>query len=137
MPAVAQIKPTQLRVRGMHCAGCVSAVEQALQRVPSVERAAVNLTTETATVWARNGVGSQDLIAAVKSAGYDAEIQPDNASFAQRGAERSHALRRQLRRLLIASPLTIPVILSHMAHHSFAQLGLPHAAAGVVQGLLT
>ena len=40
-------------VQGMHCASCVSRVEQVLARVPGVIEAAANLTTETVTVRVR------------------------------------------------------------------------------------
>ena len=43
---------TQFRfgVTGMTCASCVGRVERALQQLPGVQEASVNLATETATV---------------------------------------------------------------------------------------
>jgi len=38
----------ELRIGGMHCASCVSRVEQALASVPGVREASVNLATERA-----------------------------------------------------------------------------------------
>lgn len=40
----------QILVDGMHCAGCTNAVEKAINRVPGVTSASVQLTTETAEV---------------------------------------------------------------------------------------
>ena len=37
-------------IRGMHCASCVVKIEKALQGVPGVQKASVNLVTEIATV---------------------------------------------------------------------------------------
>ena len=44
------IKEDTLSIQGMTCASCVSRVEVALQRVPGVDFASVNLVTEEATV---------------------------------------------------------------------------------------
>ncbi|HEY0136840.1 MAG TPA: heavy metal-associated domain-containing protein, partial [Nannocystis sp.] len=40
----------ELPIEGMTCASCVSRVEKALAKVPGVERASVNLATESASV---------------------------------------------------------------------------------------
>jgi len=57
-------------VDGMTCASCVSRVEKALQKIPGVSSAAVNLATETASVKAGSGVSLQALRGAVEKAGY-------------------------------------------------------------------
>ena len=57
---------------GMTCASCVSRVEKALRNPPGVLKADVNLATEKATVSYIPGQASyQDLVAAVRGAGYD------------------------------------------------------------------
>ncbi len=58
-------------VRGMTCASCVRRVERALDGVPGVSRAAVNLATEQATVEAGPGLDLDALRSAVDHAGYD------------------------------------------------------------------
>ncbi|MDX1619040.1 MAG: heavy metal translocating P-type ATPase [Balneolaceae bacterium] len=69
-----------LRIEGMHCAGCVKSVEQALNKLEGVEKAAVNLATETASVEYDSGkVGKDELARAVKDAGYEVE-EPDMVS---------------------------------------------------------
>jgi Cu+-exporting ATPase len=61
----------------MTCAGCVAAVERALERTPGVERALVNLATQKATVIVDPRQASLDaLAAAVRNAGYGL-ILPD------------------------------------------------------------
>ncbi|MBT6797293.1 MAG: heavy-metal-associated domain-containing protein, partial [Candidatus Marinimicrobia bacterium] len=45
-----QTKSLELKITGMHCAGCVGSVESALKKVKGVEDAVVNLTLEKATV---------------------------------------------------------------------------------------
>ena len=58
-------------VSGMTCAACVYHVGEALEGVPQVEQAAVNLATEKATVHIRNGEIQKDLLkSAIENAGY-------------------------------------------------------------------
>ena len=58
-------------VSGMTCATCVNRVEKAIGKVPGVERVAVNLATERASVSYDPGQTTlADLAAAVERAGY-------------------------------------------------------------------
>lgn len=61
----------RLSIGGMSCAGCVSAVEEALAGVEGVEAATVNLGERTALVEGSD-IAVDSLIQAVKKAGYDA-----------------------------------------------------------------
>ena len=61
-------KSMELTIEGMHCAGCVSTVEKALQNVEGVKSAIVNLALEKATVEGKTD--PERLINAVKAAGY-------------------------------------------------------------------
>jgi Cu+-exporting ATPase len=61
----------RLSIGGMSCAGCVSAVEQALAGVEGVNAATVNLGERTALVEGSD-MAVESLIQAVKKAGYDA-----------------------------------------------------------------
>jgi Cu+-exporting ATPase len=65
--------PTVLRIDGMSCASCVGRVERALQRVPGVRSASVNLATEHAqVVLDADAAPTEALLAAVHDAGYAA-----------------------------------------------------------------
>jgi P-type Cu+ transporter len=59
----------RLSISGMSCAGCLSAVEKILRSVADVEDAFVNLGERTAIV--SGEVNADDLVSAVKQAGYD------------------------------------------------------------------
>ncbi|MEN0128281.1 MAG: heavy metal translocating P-type ATPase [Brevundimonas sp.] len=78
-----------LAIEGMTCASCVARVEKRLGRVPGVS-ATVNLPLESAHVEVRapddgTPAGLDDLVAAVRAAGYDARV------VASRGlGERTH-----------------------------------------------
>jgi P-type Cu+ transporter len=64
----------ELEIGGMSCASCASRVEKALAKVPGVVRASVNLATERATVGTASPVDAETLAAAVRHAGYDAQV---------------------------------------------------------------
>ena len=60
-----------LPIAGMTCASCVARVEKALNAVPGVTQASVNLATEAATVHTTPEMPIAPLVAAVTAAGYD------------------------------------------------------------------
>jgi copper chaperone CopZ len=64
-----------LKVTGMHCSHCRAKVEQALQKVPGVFGASVDLDGGTAEVDFDGQKAAPDaMVAAVKSVGYGAEV---------------------------------------------------------------
>ncbi len=67
-------KRMTLNVGGMTCASCVAHVSKALEAVPGVEAASINLATERATVeFVQGSVAIADLRHAVEDAGYSFE----------------------------------------------------------------
>lgn len=81
---------TNLAVRGMTCASCVSQVEGALQKVDGVSEVSVNLATEAAKVTLDRGISIEDIEArlheAIKKAGYDVEVSRTSGSSTRQGA---------------------------------------------------
>ena len=65
-------RTTVLVIGGMHSAGCVIRVEQALRSHAGVETAGVNLLTRLATVRHSSAVERHDLVRAVGVVGYQA-----------------------------------------------------------------
>ena len=65
-----------LDIGGMTCASCVGRVEKALDKIPGVEAASVNLATEQAKIRlkADSGIKVDELIAVVQKTGYSANI---------------------------------------------------------------
>ncbi len=101
-------------IKGMTCASCVTRVEKALNRVPGVKSAAVNLATERAVVTLDStDVNPQKLIEAVEITGYEASLAEHKAS-PQSKAERNRALTIMQWRLWVAIALSVPVILISM-----------------------
>ena len=107
----------ELAVEGMTCASCVGRVERALQAVPGVERAAVNLATGRATV--QGHVAEQALVDAIAGAGYRAApLDPLAPAGVDEATERRDAERRALGRdVLVAAALALPVFLLEMGTH--------------------
>ena len=90
----------QLSIEGMHCASCVSRVEQALAKVPGVASASVNLATERATVRLGQPLAVDALTRAVARAGYGARESAGALDDARERAARAAevaTLRRRLR----------------------------------------
>lgn len=105
-----------LGIGGMTCASCVGRVERALQRVPGVVEATVNLATETARVrWQVERGGAADLPArlqrAVRDAGY--EPRPLDTGVDDEALARA-AVRREgwwvLMGALLSAPLVLPML---------------------------
>ncbi len=111
---------TELAIEEMTCASCVGRVEKALNQLPGVLEANVNLATERARVRHLAGVVSiTDLEAAVEKAGYrPRRLSTATASTEDQDTERREHEARGLRRsLLIAAILTLPVFILEMGSH--------------------
>jgi mercuric transport protein len=68
----------KLSVRGMTCASCVDKVKAALQAIPGVTKAEVNLEKNEASVtYAKGKTTPDDLVKAVEKAGYKCSLQKD------------------------------------------------------------
>lgn len=106
----------EMAIKGMTCAACSSRVERALSRVSGVSRAAVNLTTERATVeYDPEAVSPADLIRAVQETGYEAEeLTEQSADPDRERAEREAEISAQTRLVIFSAVLTIPLLLEAM-----------------------
>ena len=107
----------------MTCASCVSHVTRALERVPGVDEASVNLATERASVASPSAspVAIASLIAAIERAGYRASLvvesaAADDADTLRREREMAH--RRRI--LTLAIVLFVPTVILAMAVPDFA-----------------
>ncbi|GGG80210.1 copper-translocating P-type ATPase [Salipiger pallidus] len=105
-----------LGIEGMSCASCVARVEKALNAVPGVLAAHVNLATETADVTVLAGSSDPaELARVVTEAGYTARpAGDDSAEVAARKDAEGRALKRDL---IVAAALTLPVFLVEMGGH--------------------
>ncbi|MBS97542.1 MAG: copper-translocating P-type ATPase [Oceanospirillaceae bacterium] len=107
---------TELSIEGMSCASCVGRVERALQAVPGVIEANVNLATERASI--RGNTSADTLIAAVAEAGYEASEVDQGGAATDDSSEKKDAELAGLKRdLTIAALLSLPVFLIEMGSH--------------------
>ena len=99
----------QLLLSGMSCASCVTRVQNALQSVPGVTQARVNLAERTALVM--GSASPQDLVQAVEKAGYGAEAIEDDAKRRERQQETAVATMKRFRwQAIVALAVGIPVM---------------------------
>jgi Cu+-exporting ATPase len=103
----------ELPITGMTCASCANRIERRLNKLDGVT-ASVNYATEKATVdFDADVVEEQQLLAAVREAGYDAVLprsEPDPDGEADQRDETA-PLRR---RLIVSAALALPVLLLSM-----------------------
>jgi Cu+-exporting ATPase len=109
-----------LAVTGMTCAACATLVERSLSKLGGVDTVVVNLGNETATVeFDATEVGVDDLIGAIRDAGYDATVRPervpgmDLAHDEQVAAQEAY-LKRQRHLLIFSAALSVPILLLAM-----------------------
>jgi Cu+-exporting ATPase len=100
-----------LAVEGMTCASCVATVESALSAVPGVIDARVNFATEEATVDVAGGSHlTDDLVAAVSAAGYNARRLSNDPDEDGEQGRRQRLYRTLLRKFWFAALVSLPVI---------------------------
>ncbi|MFZ5656132.1 MAG: heavy metal translocating P-type ATPase [Pseudomonadota bacterium] len=113
----------ELPIEGMTCASCVGRVERALRRVPGVLEASVNLATERATVRALGDVRQAELVRAVQEAGYRVPEAPAGTPASAPADDAS--ARREKRHLILATLLTLPLVLPMLGLVAGEHAGLP------------
>lgn len=110
-------KTLSLPVEGMTCASCVLRVEKALTGLDGVEKAAVNLATEKATItFDPSRTTTERLGAAVAGSGYKLVLPENGAVPAEvTRSNRSLELRKLRRELILAIALAVPIMVLSMA----------------------
>ncbi len=135
-----QINPGQMisyniGIGGMTCASCVSRVEKALQKVPGVTRATVNLATESARIEVQSEEGTDArLRRAVRDAGY--EPRSPEAQSAVANASAWAGFGPVGWGLLLSAPLVLPMFGSLWGQHWMLPAWLQFALATPVQFVL-
>lgn len=118
------METTDLRLHGMTCASCASRVERGLNKIAGVN-ARVNLALESARVEHDGSVTGEDLVKAVESVGYTAQVVGGSHQDAHAGEHDGHDPHdhmnhdvpdNQLKSRLIGSLiLAVPVVVISMA----------------------
>ncbi|MDD5054788.1 MAG: heavy metal translocating P-type ATPase [Candidatus Peribacteraceae bacterium] len=99
-----------LYLLGMHCSSCSTLIERSLKKVPGVKQANVNFAAEKATVHFDDKVTNvQNLIAAVKKAGYGAEVVDEQDKEFDR-KKRAAEIRSYKRKFIWSFILSAPML---------------------------
>ncbi|MGI6648835.1 MAG: heavy metal translocating P-type ATPase [Bacillota bacterium] len=101
----------ELKIKGMACAACVARVEKGLNKLAGVEKASVNLATETATVeYLPTEVVVEDLVGTIARLGFEARpattLQEEEVQKTESGE-----IRQRLRLLLFSATLSVPFLI--------------------------
>ncbi|MFV3412069.1 heavy metal translocating P-type ATPase [Pseudomonas nitroreducens] len=108
----------ELAIEGMTCASCVGRVERALNKVPGVRSASVNLASERAHVELLGAMDSAALIAAVDKAGYRARpIEPDQPTVDPAVARLARERWWLAAAILLSLPLVLPMVGDGFGQH--------------------
>ena len=106
-------------ISGMTCASCAQTVEKAVQKLAGVEQASVNLATEKLTVsYQQDQVTPAKIAAAVKEAGYDAQLPTASADKVD---SKQAEIRALWQRFWLSALFTIPLFYLTMGE----MIGLP------------
>ena len=135
----------QYSVNGMSCAACTARVEKAVSGVKGVTSCSVSLLTNSMGV--EGTADSEEIIAAVRDAGYEATLKKGNKERSARSSADEEALKDRetpaLKKRLIASLGFLIVLMYVSMGHMMWGWPLPslfdnnHVAMGLLQLLLT
>jgi P-type Cu+ transporter len=118
----ADVRETTFSVTGMTCASCVGRVERALEKVPGVLEASVNLANERATVeYLAGEVEPRALEMAIEGAGYG--VVREEGSSVEDSREREY--RKLKSDSLLAAALTAIILLGSLPHMLGLMLPIP------------
>ncbi|MCV7289052.1 copper-translocating P-type ATPase [Mycolicibacterium wolinskyi] len=130
----------ELQIGGMTCASCAARIERKLNKLDGVT-ATVNYATEKAHVDVAGEVTPEQLIEAVETAGYTAQLpEAETTAEATDEDDPTGALQALRTRLIVSAVLTVPVIAMAMVpalqFTNWQWLSLTLAAPVVVWGAL-
>lgn len=108
----------EIGVGGMTCANCSARVERALNKMPGVIQANVNLATERASVrFVPATLGPEDIARTIEETGYEPRPLEDGDAEERQQAAREAGRQAMRRDLWLAVMLTLPVVILAMGSH--------------------
>ena len=130
----------QFDVKGMSCAACSARVEKAVSKLDGVSSCSVSLLTNSMAV--DGSASEQEIIAAVRSAGYDAAVKGKTQTAKKPDDIKDTETPKILRRLIASLVFLLILMYFSMGH---MMLGLPvppffegnHLALGMLQMILS
>ena len=119
-------KQKEYIIEGMSCASCAMTIENAVSKIPGVEKASVNLATEIMTVEANDSVTPEDIAKVVDGVGYSARPRGKSVEeeLEEKNEKKEAHLREMKRNLTISAIFTVPLLFIAMAD----MVGIPMPA---------
>ena len=119
-------KQKEYIIEGMSCASCAMTIENAVSKIPGVDKASVNLATEIMTVEANDSVTPEDIAKVVDGVGYSARPRGKSVEeeLEEKNEKKEAHLREMKRNLIISAIFTVPLLFIAMAD----MVGIPMPA---------
>lgn len=119
-------KQKEYIIEGMSCASCAMTIENAVSKIPGVDKASVNLATEIMTVEANDSVTPEDIAKVVDGVGYGARPRGKSVEeeLEEKNEKKEAHLRGMKRNLTISAIFAVPLLFIAMAD----MVGIPMPA---------
>ena len=119
-------KQKEYIIEGMSCASCAMTVENAVSKMPGVDKASVNLATDIMTVEANDSVTPEDIAKVVEGVGYGARLRGKSVEeeLEEKNEKKEAHLREMKRNLTISAIFAVPLLFIAMAD----MVGIPMPA---------
>lgn len=119
-------KQKEYIIEGMSCASCAMTIENAVSKIPGVDKASVNLATEIMTVEANDSVTPEDIAKVVDGVGYSARPRGKSVEeeLEEKNEKKEAHLREMKRNLIVSAIFTVPLLFIAMAD----MVGIPMPA---------
>jgi len=119
-------KQKEYIIEGMSCASCAMTIENAVSKIPGVDKASVNLATEIMTVEATDNVPPEDIAKVVDGVGYSARPRGKSVEeeLEEKNEKKEAHLREMKRNLTISAIFAVPLLFIAMAD----MVGIPMPA---------
>jgi len=116
------VKAARLKINGMTCTACAAASERAVRKLPGIEEASVNFSTEKLSVRFEEGSVTVEAIkAAVAKAGYEAVDDRAEAKADAHREEKEREIRTMWTKFAVSLGFSVPLLYTAMG----AMLGWP------------
>ena len=119
-------KQKEYIIEGMSCASCAMTVENAVSKMPGVDKASVNLATEIMTVEANDSVTPEAIAKVVDGVGYGARPRGKSVEeeLEEKNEKKEAHLREMKRNLTVSAIFAVPLLFIAMAD----MVGIPMPA---------
>ena len=119
-------KQKEYIIEGMSCASCAMTIENAVSKIPGVDKASVNLATEIMTVEANDSVTPEDIAKVVDGVGYSARPRGKSVEeeLEEKNEKKEAHLREMKRNLTVSAIFAVPLLFIAMAD----MVGIPMPA---------